>query len=268
MRTVICHFFNEAYLLPWWLKHHVPLFDYGVMIDHGSSDGSADLVRQFAPHWRLVHTRLTKFSAYLNDLEVMNFEQEIPGWKIALNVTEFIISAAPLVQIENYFTQKGMDGFSCSGFIAVDLEPNRPPNYDEPLLLQKPWAIDDNKIRLSQERLEAGLTSVPERNRFYHKDQVGMYFPGRHLSHHPASRRRNANVIIVHFRYSPWNSEFLARKLQILGKVDAKDLARGWGVQHLKDKSELDAEYERVKPLAEDLRKHELASRSDVFRVN
>ncbi|MCA3390648.1 MAG: glycosyltransferase family 2 protein, partial [Roseomonas sp.] len=41
MRSVICHFFNEAYLLPWWLKHHVPIFDHGVMIDHGSTDGSA-----------------------------------------------------------------------------------------------------------------------------------------------------------------------------------------------------------------------------------
>ena len=29
-RVVISHFFNEAYLLPWWLKHHREMFDHGV----------------------------------------------------------------------------------------------------------------------------------------------------------------------------------------------------------------------------------------------
>ena len=32
-RVVISHFFNEAYLLPWWLKHHREIFDHGVLID-------------------------------------------------------------------------------------------------------------------------------------------------------------------------------------------------------------------------------------------
>jgi hypothetical protein len=132
--------------------------------------------------------------------------------------------------------------------------------------LQKPWAIDDNKITGAQQRLEAGLTSIPERNRFYHRDHVGMYLPGRHRSFHPASTRRNPNVLVVHFRYSPWNAQLLQRKLQILNRVDPKDLARGWGTQHASKTDQLERERQNVIPLAEDLREHPIASRSETFK--
>jgi len=92
MRTVITHFFNEEYLLPWWLKHHLKLFDHGILIDHGSTDNSADICRQLAPDWKLVKSRLTEFDAWLTDFEVMNFELQISGWKIVLNTTEFVIA--------------------------------------------------------------------------------------------------------------------------------------------------------------------------------
>ena len=265
MRSVICHFFNEAYLLPWWLKHHVPLFDYGVMIDHGSSDNSVELIRLHAPHWRIVHTRLVDFNAFLNDLEVMRFEQELPGWKIALNATEFLVSVNSLRKVEEWCEQNNLDGFACSGFVAVDLEPDILPTHDQSLLVQKPWAIDDNKTLERVDRINRGLTDTPERNRFYHRDQVGMHFPGRHRSHHPASRRRRPDVMVIHFGYSPWNDSALARKIQIQQRLNSKDLARGWGIQHLRGEKEWNAEYEKVKPLAEDLRNHPLASRSNVF---
>jgi FkbM family methyltransferase len=40
MTTLIGHFRNEEYLLPWWLRHHVPMFDHGVLIDYSSTDAS------------------------------------------------------------------------------------------------------------------------------------------------------------------------------------------------------------------------------------
>ena len=148
----------------------------------------------------------------------------------------------------------------------MDLKPEQLPRQEESLLLQKPWAIDDNKITGAQQRLEAGLTSIPERNRFYHRDHVGMYLPGRHRSFHPASTRRNPNVLIVHFRYSPWNAQLLQRKLQILDRVDPKDLVRGWGTQHASKADQLERERQNVIPLAEDLREHPIASRSEAFK--
>jgi hypothetical protein len=202
----------------------------------------------------------------LNDLEVMRYEEELPGWKIALNVTEFLVSAEPLQHMEKYCLEKDLDGFACSGFVAVDLKPDEMPHHEESLLLQKPWAIDDNKITGAQKRVDAGLTSIPERNRFYHRDHVGMYLPGRHRSFHPASTRRNPNVLVVHFRYSPWNAEALKRKMQILDRVDPKDLARGWGIQHASKADQLEVERQKVMPLAEDLRQHPIASQSAAFK--
>jgi hypothetical protein len=207
------------------------------------------------------------FNVALNDLEVMRYEEELPGWKIALNVTEFLVSASPLADIEKYCVEKNLDGFACSGFVAVDLKPEQLPRHEESLLLQKPWAIDDNKIIGAQQRLEAGLTAIPERNRFYHRDHVGMYLPGRHRSFHPASTRQNPNVLVVHFRYSPWNAQSLQRKLQILDRVDPKDLARGWGIQHARKADQLERERQKVIPLVEDLRNNPIASRSDIFKL-
>ena len=60
-RVVISHFFNEAYLLPWWLEHHRQIFDHGVLIDWSSTDGSADICRQLAPGWEVVRLRACAF---------------------------------------------------------------------------------------------------------------------------------------------------------------------------------------------------------------
>ncbi|MFM7419090.1 MAG: hypothetical protein ACKO54_05225, partial [Alphaproteobacteria bacterium] len=177
-----------------------------------------------------------------------------------------LVSAVPLQDVEKYCVERELDGFACSGFVAVDLKPEELPRHEESLLLQKPWALDDNKITGAQQRIDAGLTSIPERNRFYHRDHVGMYLPGRHRSFHPASLKRNANVLIVHFRYSPWNPQSLQRKMQILNRVDPKDLARGWGIQHASKADQLELERQKLMPLAEDLRQHPIASRSAAFK--
>ena len=47
--TLIAHVWNEAFLLPYWLRHHRPRFDHGVVIDYASTDGTPDLVRRWAP---------------------------------------------------------------------------------------------------------------------------------------------------------------------------------------------------------------------------
>ena len=94
-RVVISHFFNEAYLLPWWLKHHREMFDHGVLIDWSSTDGSADICRQLAPSWEVVPSENAHFAAILCDFEVMKHEARFPdAWKIALNTTEFLVAPA------------------------------------------------------------------------------------------------------------------------------------------------------------------------------
>jgi len=262
MRTVLCHFFNEAYLLPWWLKHHVALFDHGVMIDHGSNDASPDIVRKIAPHWRLVRSRLTRFDAYLTDLEVMGYEQELPGWKMALNVTEFVMPTVPLEVIEDELTRAGRVGCSASGMIVVDHQPEMSPMLNLSLPVQKHWGVDDNAEANFQVRLTRGQSPVPYRNRFFHRAEVGMYHPGRHRSFHPDSAARMLDLMVFYFGYAPWNEDVIRRKSQIGAKLNPEDVKRGWGLQHLKREEELQAEFELIRGGAIDLKLHPHAGRA------
>ncbi|WP_162177859.1 glycosyltransferase family 2 protein, partial [Bacillus gaemokensis] len=88
--TLISHFYNEEYLLPWWLMHHTKLFDHGILINRGSTDRSVEICRQFAPHWEVRNSKVPEFDAILVDQEVMEIETEVTGWKMVLNTTEFL----------------------------------------------------------------------------------------------------------------------------------------------------------------------------------
>ncbi len=262
IRTVICHFFNEEYLLPWWLKHHLSLFDHGVMIDHGSTDSSPEIVRELAPHWRLVRSRLTYFNAYLTDFEVMGFELELPGWKMALNVTEFLMPTVPLETIERELLNRGRAGCAASGILIVDDKPQILPTINQSLPVQKHWGIDDNANLSLEGRVARGLPPEPFRNRFYHCSDVGMYYPGRHRSFHPDSLYRLLDLMVFYFGHAPWNENLLLRKTQIATKIDPQDLNRGWGDHHHIKKNELQKNFKLIASSAIDLRTHPYASKA------
>lgn len=267
MRTVITHFFNEEYLLPWWLKHHVRLFDHGVLIDHGSTDESVNICRELAPHWRVVRSRLLQFDAFSTDWEVMGFEQELPGWKIALNVTEFLLPTIPMSDLETHLTNAGRTGCAASAFIFVDCEPDLLPHYDLPLPIQKFHGIDDNGVSDPIQRSVLGLNSTPARNRFFHCNPLGMYGPGRHGSYHPDSRFRVTNFFLGHFGFSPWNEKTIQRRMQIGGKIGPTDKKIGFGQGHERNADQLDVAYKAIRTGAIDLRKVPLISNaiSDCF---
>src|SRR5262249_53188540 len=89
--TVLCHFRNEETYLPYWLRHHTRLFDHGILIDYHSTDRSVEIIRTVAPTWEVRATRNEQFHSVSIDLEVMDIEQAISGWKMCLNVTEFVM---------------------------------------------------------------------------------------------------------------------------------------------------------------------------------
>lgn len=262
MRTVICHFYNEEYLLPWWLRHHTALFDHGVMIDHGCTDGSLDIIRTLAPHWKIVRSRFTEFDSFLTDFEVMGYEENIPGWKIALNVTEFLAPAVPLDAIEQQLTDNGQVACCCSGYIMVDAHPDQVPDHARPLPLQKPWGIDDNAFTDPVERVRLGLPESLNRNRVYHRAPVGMYTIGRHGSYLPDSHVRFVDLPLLHFGYSPWNDQYHRRARQIGARVSATDIRRGWVNGHLRPPEMVQATYELLKATAANLQDHPFAGQS------
>ena len=90
-RTVISHFYNEEYLLPWWLKHHKQVFHHGILVDYASTDRSREIIRSICPDWEIVDSRNKVFDAYAVDQEVMDIESELDGWRMCLNVTEQLL---------------------------------------------------------------------------------------------------------------------------------------------------------------------------------
>ena len=60
--TVITHFWNEEILLPYWLKHHLELFDHGILINYRSTDKSVEIIKELAPHQNSIALETPGFS--------------------------------------------------------------------------------------------------------------------------------------------------------------------------------------------------------------
>ena len=104
-KTVICHFYNEQYLLPAWLKHHKNIFDHGILIDYHSTDNSVEICKKICPEWQVITSRNTCFDAQSVDREVMDLERDLQGWRMCLNVTEFLSGNISLLSTASAPTQ-------------------------------------------------------------------------------------------------------------------------------------------------------------------
>lgn len=91
--NVVIGTYNEEFMLPHWLEHHVPLFDKGIILDYKSTDSTLDIIKKYAPDWTVITAKNYQwFDAEVNDKEMMECEEKLPGWKICLNTTEFILT--------------------------------------------------------------------------------------------------------------------------------------------------------------------------------
>jgi tetratricopeptide (TPR) repeat protein len=232
-RVLISHFYNEAYLLPWWLEHHTRLFDHGVLIDYHSTDASVEICRRLAPNWEVRTSVNSHFDAIACDQEVMAIEREFPdAWKLALNTTEFFCPRDP----EGFFwslEQHGWMMYALRGVILVD-PPDAgysDPATDRPLVSQRWHGYFEDEQRILGQR---AIT----RSRLMHRDKDGRYLIGRHSAAtlcymHPPG------ALLLYFLHSPWNEAFLQRKMQIALRIPESDRRKGIGNQHLMPREEL-----------------------------
>lgn len=231
MRVIVSHFYNEEYLLPWWLSHHSKMFDHGVLINNHSTDRSVEICRQMVPTWDIVTSENTRFEAILCDFEVMKHEARFPGaWKIALTTTEFIKSAN-LEALESYAVANGATAVRLAGAIMADGDPSHAPVQSCSLLDQKNRGVWESEFDF----FSADITALtgPTRSRLYHCYQIGAYTPGRHGSHLPGQIAAPRELAaILWYAYSPWTALFKQRKLQIKATQSPHDIAFGWGAQH------------------------------------
>lgn len=215
MRTVICHFFNEEFLLPWWLSHHKKIFDHGIMIDYASTDRSAEIIKEICPTWEIHQSRNKFFDSAEIDREVEDYEATCTGWRMALNVTEFLYG-----NVQQLDRIKGKRQVFVGNFVFVARDSNQRFTHELPLHEQVSFGYFENDRR-SIERLHFGARA----SRSLHNFAID-YPPqgGRHFIQTPTFK----DLAIFYFGYAALNKAFIDRKVQIKGKMSAVELgARG-----------------------------------------
>lgn len=224
--TVICHFYNEEWLLPHWLSHHINIFDSGIMINYRSTDKSTEIIKKIAPNWKIVDTKNQWFDAELCDTEVMKIEEEIQGWKIVLNTTEFLILSNLKEKIRK-IQQSKLDMVRFKGYQINDTKEQFKKGFDNSKLIikQRYHGFED-----------------PWRDRILHKQKNGSYYIGRHyltpgLKTNSYSKINHKNIPVFDglylfwYRFSPLKEQ-ISRKIQISTKIPKSDIEKGLGWNH------------------------------------
>jgi len=244
-KTIISHFYNEEYMLPWFLNHHKQIFDHGVMIDYHSTDRSVEIIKEICPTWDIVTSRNLDFQADNIDVEVMDIERQIDGWKIALNVTEQMIG--------DYSILDDTPGqWLLPTVFIVDTDRDNLTAQDRPIYKQKHWGFsfkDSQKAFL--ERRSRSIHNIPV---YYppHNTQECMG-PGRHYHTYNTDQ-----LVIFYYGWCPFDEGGIARKLQIQTQIPLIDRQRGWGFHHITNKETLTYRLEnefipRSRDLTEDI---------------
>ena len=210
MKTVICHFYNEELLLPWWLKHHSKIFDHGIMIDYQSTDRSVALIKEICPHWAIIDSRNPNFvNSSAIDQEVMDIEKVLGGWRMCLNVTEFLYGN--IDHLKSYTENPNPTQYFIGNYVFVDME-----NVDKgqtildlnyPLWKQRYWGYDDfentGKSRGSiMSRMHRSLHNYPV-----------VYEGGRHWGDGRA--KSFDDLVIFYYGWADASDAGIKRKTQI-----------------------------------------------------
>ena len=209
-KTVVCHFFNEEHFLPWWLNHHKKIFDHGIMIDYHSTDRSMEIIREICPNWEIRYTRNEYFDSDVIDQEVMDIEKELEGWRMCLNITEFLYGNINYLGNITEPTQ-----YFIGNYVFVDMEDDaKGPltlSHDVPLHDQRYWGYEDTSG--SGIRMPAG--SMARMNRSIHNYPV-TYTGGRHW---PGTAKSFEDLVIFYYGYADISEPGLKRKTQIQKKI-------------------------------------------------
>jgi hypothetical protein len=218
MKTVITHFYNEEHLLPWWLEHHKKIFDFGVLIDYGSTDRSVEICKEICPHWQIMPSYNTHFDAISCDQEVMFYEKQLQGWRIALTTAEFLVGDVNSLMNAQTDRQQHI----IPGIRFTKWDPCGTLDRTKPL-----W-----------EQVHTGISyydnPIAHQGRSLHNYNDIIYDTGRH--HWPPTTE---DAMIFHYANAIVGKEMVQRRLQIQYKVSPTDIEKGIGNHHYIDKNGL-----------------------------
>ena len=203
--TIIGTFYNEEYLLPYWLKHHTRLFDHGILINWGSTDNSVEIIKRYAPHWEIRDSGTKHFHRGPVDAEMLKHELSIDGgWQIQTNITEFIFHP----DLRGYLSAltPQVNGVWLPPISLIDEDPQNPLNPELPIVLQKHFGV-------------IGKNEVRPTNKLIHRKRHGEWKGEGHHDTYMQNVFTAGDIYIVHFGWCPWRMEFIKRKLQVQDKL-------------------------------------------------
>jgi len=214
---LIADFYNESYMLPWWLEHNKKYFDHGVMVNYRSTDDSVDIIKRICPTWEKRDTKNPEWDSLDEDAEFMEIEREFDGYKMVLTLTEFLMGEPILSKPCLRVPVKRM----------VDVDPSHPPTYDLPLVEQK----------------KDGYFAKINKYRFLHNHKDGAYLgAGRHKTSHESFP---SDLVIWKYVFSPWTEEAIQRRLQFKKNMSERHLKGNIGHQHKLSREQLEKEYRK-----------------------
>jgi len=257
-KTLLCHFYNEEYMLPWFLNHHKQIFDHGIMIDYHSTDRSQEIIKEICPTWTIVTSRNKDFQADNIDTEVNDLEAGIEGWKICLNVTEQLIGDYTLMD-------DNPRQILVPSIFMVDCDRDRGVTHDLPLYEQKfdGFIFSDSRENFF-ERRSRSLHSIPVH--YPPQSTQECMAPGRHYNTYNTDQ-----LVTLYYGWCPFDEGTLARKLQIQTQIPWIDRQRGWGFHHITNKETLTYRLEnefvpRARDLTEDI-KHYVTKHKNLSNI-
>jgi hypothetical protein len=220
-KTLFCHYYNEQFLLDAWLEHHTKLFDEIIMIDYQSTDQSSDIIEYWYKHTPKAYIRYnpsnnSDFGALNVDLEIEMYEKDINGWKMCLNVTEFlhgdfsVLSEQPCQHVvPSFMVVDDQFQTNVSGSLNLDKANGGIPH----------WVWNERAGR-----------SFHNFNNIYPK-------PGRHYFVEPSQYSKD--FVIFHYGWYPMCEETLNRKLQIQTRIPETDKNNHLGWHHITNREAL-----------------------------
>jgi len=232
MNTVITHFYNEEYMLPWWINHHKKIFDNGIMINYHSTDRSVEICKELCPpNWKIVNTVNDTFDPITNDAEVKVYENSLEGFKITLTIGEFLLIPCHLDQINKFMVKKNIDYLKTWGVCMVDADTHILPTHDRSLIEQKHHGMINGYSSPLSLTLNKHHEWYPNSfnylyGRFYHNQPFGKYTDGRHKVN--SDNVFNVyNIFTLKYKYCPWNKIIFnrVRKFEIK-KNEADNLSK------------------------------------------
>ena len=219
-KTLICHFYNEEWMLPWFLNHHKQIFDHGIMIDYHSTDRSVEVIKEICPDWEIITSRNNDFQADNIDVEINAIERDMEGWRICLNVTEQLIGDYSILDDEP-------KQLLVPSIFMVDCDRQNLVTHDKPLYEQKfdGFLFSDSPQNFF-ERRSRSLHNIPVH--YPAQSTQACMAPGRHWNSYNTDK-----LVTLYYGWCPFDQGQLNRKLQIQTQIPLVDRQLNRGFHHI-----------------------------------